>query len=175
MHGAPRQSPAAHLWEDRDDPVGRTAAAALSNLAAVALGSNLGDRPAILARAREAIARLPLTRLVAASDVEETAPLGPVPQGPYLNQMLLVETGLAPRALLDALLAIENAEGRERRERWGPRTLDCDVVLYGDLTLREPGLAVPHPELPHREFWQRELRQLGLDPAGPAGGERAPA
>jgi 2-amino-4-hydroxy-6-hydroxymethyldihydropteridine diphosphokinase len=96
--------------------------------------------------------------------VEETAPLGPVPQGPYLNQMLLVETALAPRALLDALLAIENAEGRVRRERWGPRTLDCDIVLFGALAIREPGLVVPHPELPNRDFWQRELRQLGLDP-----------
>jgi 2-amino-4-hydroxy-6-hydroxymethyldihydropteridine diphosphokinase len=101
---------------------------------------------------------------VAASDVEETEPLGPVPQAPYLNQMLLLDTGLAPRALLDALLAIESAEGRVRRERWGPRTLDCDIVLYGDLSLREPGLVVPHPELPHRAFWRRELRQLGLFP-----------
>jgi len=105
-----------------------------------------------------------MTRVIAASDVEETAPLGPVPQGPYLNQMLLLATDLAPRALLDALLAIETAEGRVRRERWGPRTLDCDIVLYGDQAVREPGLVVPHPELPNREFWQRELRQLGLDP-----------
>ncbi|HVO34531.1 MAG TPA: 2-amino-4-hydroxy-6-hydroxymethyldihydropteridine diphosphokinase [Gemmatimonadales bacterium] len=145
-----------------------------SERAAVALGSNLGDRAAILARARDAIARLPATRLIAASEVEETAPLGPVPQGPYLNQMLLVETALEPCALLDALLAIERAEGRERRERWGPRTLDCDIVLYGERTLREPTLVVPHPELPNRNFWQRELRQLGLDPQGAAGsGERA--
>jgi 2-amino-4-hydroxy-6-hydroxymethyldihydropteridine diphosphokinase len=83
--------------------------------AAIALGSNLGDRAASLARAREAIARLPLTRLLAASDVEETAPLGPVAQGPYLNQMLLVETTLEPLALLDALLALEQAEGRVRQ------------------------------------------------------------
>ena len=110
-----------------------------------------------------------MTRVVAASDVEETAPLGPVPQGPYLNQMLLLETGLTPRALLDALLAIETAAGRVRRERWGPRTLDCDIVLYGDKAVREPGLVVPHRELPNREFWQRELRQLGLDPKSSAG------
>ena len=130
--------------------------------AAIALGSNLGDRAAILARAREAIARLPLTRLLAASDVEETEPLGPVVQGPFLNQMLLVETTLEPLALLDALLALEQAEGRVRRERWGPRTLDCDVVLFGERTIREARLVVPHPELPNREFWQRELAQLGL-------------
>ena len=130
--------------------------------AAIALGSNLGDRTAILARARDAIGRLPGTRLVAASEVEETAPLGPVAQGPYLNQMLLVETAVEPLELLDALLAIEQAEGRVRRERWGPRTLDCDIVLYGGRTIREPRLVVPHPELPNRDFWQRELRQLGV-------------
>ncbi len=135
----------------------------MSARAAVALGSNLGDRAAIRARARDRIARLPLTRLVAASEVEETAPLGPVPQGPYLNQMLLVETTLEPLALLDALLAIERDEGRVRHERWGPRTLDCDIVLYGEAVVREPSLTVPHPELPKREFWQRELRQLGID------------
>jgi 2-amino-4-hydroxy-6-hydroxymethyldihydropteridine diphosphokinase len=130
--------------------------------AAIALGSNLGDRAAILARGRDAIGRLPATRLVAASEVEETAPLGPVAQGPYLNQMLLVETTLEPLDLLDALLALEQAEGRVRRERWGPRTLDCDIVLYGGRTVREPRLVVPHPELPNRDFWQRELAQLGL-------------
>jgi len=142
--------------------------------AAIALGSNLGDRAAILARGREAVAQLPLTRLLAGSEVEETAPLGPVPQGPYLNQMLLVETALAPRELLDALLAIERGEGRVRCERWGPRTLDCDIVLYGDGEVREPDLVIPHPELPNREFWQRELRQLGLLPERSVGrGESA--
>lgn len=128
--------------------------------AAVALGSNLGDRAAILARARAAIAAFPATRVVAASPVEETAPLGPVAQGPFLNQMLLVETGLDPRALLVALLALERAEGRVRGARWGPRTLDCDIVLYGERQVREPDLVIPHPELPNRGFWQRELEAL---------------
>jgi 2-amino-4-hydroxy-6-hydroxymethyldihydropteridine diphosphokinase len=127
---------------------------------AIALGSNLGDRAAALARARTAIARLPGTRVVGVSTVEETAPLGPVPQGAYLNQMVLAETTLDPRALLVALLAIERAEGRVRRERWGPRTLDCDIVLYGARAVREPDLVIPHPELPNRPFWQRELEEL---------------
>jgi 2-amino-4-hydroxy-6-hydroxymethyldihydropteridine diphosphokinase len=77
--------------------------------------------------------------------------------------MLLLETALAPRELLAALLAIEETEGRVRRERWGPRTLDCDIVLYGAQSVAEPDLVVPHPELPNREFWQRELRELGID------------
>lgn len=136
--------------------------------AAVALGSNLGDRAAILARARAAIAGIEATRVVAASPVEETAPLGPVPQAAYLNQMLLVETALAPLALLEALLAVEQMEGRVRGPRWGPRTLDCDIVLVAGARLREPGLEVPHPELPNRVFWQRELAALGIT-AGEAG------
>jgi 2-amino-4-hydroxy-6-hydroxymethyldihydropteridine diphosphokinase len=77
--------------------------------------------------------------------------------------MLLVETRLEPRALLEALLAIERAEGRVRRERWGPRTLDCDIVLFGDRPIREPDLVVPHVELRNRPFWQSELRELGID------------
>ena len=132
----------------------------MAERAAIALGSNLGDRTAILARARAAIGALPRTRLLTESAVEETAPLGPVPQGPYLNQMLLVETDLEPRPLLEALLTIERAEGRERLARWGPRTLDCDIVLYGERHVSAPDLVIPHPELPHRPFWQRELEEL---------------
>jgi 2-amino-4-hydroxy-6-hydroxymethyldihydropteridine diphosphokinase len=128
---------------------------------AIALGSNLGDRAKALESARAAIGALPLTTLVAASPVEETEAIGPVKQGPFLNQMLLVDTSLAPRALLDALLSIERDHGRERRERWGPRTLDCDIVLYGSRTVRERDLTIPHPELPNRDFWRRELE--GLD------------
>ena len=101
---------------------------------------------------------------MAASPVEETAPLGPVPQGPYLNQMLLVETTLEPRALLDALLLVEASLGRIRLERWGPRALDCDIVLWHGRRVDEPGLTVPHPELPRRDFWLRELAALGIAP-----------
>lgn len=129
-------------------------------LAFVALGSNLGDRAALLALARERLAALAGIRVVAESTVEETAAIGPMAQGPYLNQMVLLETTLTPRALLDACLAIERAAGRERRERWGPRTLDLDVVRYGDRQIREPGLTIPHPELAHRPFWRRELEEL---------------
>jgi len=94
--------------------------------------------------------------------MEETAPLGSVPQARYLNQMVAVETSLSPRALLDALLDIERAEGRVRAERWGPRTLDLDIVRFGAQIVNEPGLTLPHPELPNRDFWQRELAELGV-------------
>ena len=126
----------------------------------VALGSNLGDRAAHLAYARDRLAVLPGTRVLRASAVEETAPLGPVPQGAYLNQMVLLETALEPRELLRELHAIEVARGRERRVRWGPRTLDLDIVRYGARTLVEPDLTVPHPELEHRDFWLRGIAEL---------------
>lgn len=130
--------------------------------ACVALGSNLGDRDAHLAFARARLARLPESRVLAVSRVEETPAIGPGPQGPYLNQMVLLETGLEPAALLAACRAIEDARGRERRERWGARTLDLDIVRFGDRTVRESGLVVPHPELARRDFWQRELAELDL-------------
>lgn len=129
----------------------------------VALGSNLGDREAHLAAARAALAALPRTRLVAASRVEETAPLGGMDQPPYLNQMVALETRLEPRALLAACQAIEQSRGRVRTEHWGARTLDLDIVRYGDRRVAEPDLIIPHPELPHRAFWQRELAELESD------------
>ncbi len=126
----------------------------------VALGSNVGDRAAHLAHARARLAALPETRLVAVSTVEETAPLGPIPQGPYLNQMALLETTLAPEALLAHCRAIEAERGRVRTERWGPRTLDLDIVRFGARRVRLPELTIPHPELAHRDFWLRELAEL---------------
>jgi len=126
----------------------------------VALGSNLGDRAGHLAAARAALERLPGTRLMAASAVEETAPLGGLAQPAYLNQMVLLETRLGPRSLLEACHAIEQAQGRVRQERWGARTLDVDIVRFGGRHVAEPDLIIPHPELPNRDFWQRELAEL---------------
>jgi 2-amino-4-hydroxy-6-hydroxymethyldihydropteridine diphosphokinase len=129
-------------------------------LAYVALGSNLGDRARHLEAARDALAVLPHTRLIAASAVEETPPLGGMDQPAYLNQMILLETGLDPHALLSACQAIERSEGRVRNERWGSRTLDLDIVRYGDRRVSDPDLIIPHPELPNRDFWLRELAEL---------------
>ena len=131
-----------------------------TDVAWVALGSNVGDRAAHLAFARERIGALAGTRVLAASTVEETAPIGPVPQGPYLNQMLRIETTLPPAALLHELQAIERLAGRVRDVRWGPRTLDLDIVLYARQTADRDGLRVPHPELHHRDFWLRGLHEL---------------
>ena len=126
----------------------------------VALGSNLGDRAAHLRIARKALASLPKTDLLRESAIEETAPLGGMPQPPYLNQMVLLETGLEPRALLQACQAIERQEGRERTERWGPRSLDLDIVQFGSRRVTDSDLIIPHPELSNRDFWQRELAEL---------------
>jgi 2-amino-4-hydroxy-6-hydroxymethyldihydropteridine diphosphokinase len=126
----------------------------------VALGSNVGDRAAHLRTAREALASLPGTTLIAASSIEETAPLGGMQQPPYLNQMLLLETELAPRELLEAGQLIERREGRVRTEHWGARTLDIDIVRFGDRQVNETDLIIPHPELPNRDFWRRELAEL---------------
>lgn len=126
----------------------------------VAIGSNVGDRAEHLALARRRLAALPHARILAESTIEETAPLGPVAQPPFLNQMVLIETALSPIELLDACLAIEREAGRVRRERWGPRTLDLDIVRFGDRVMATERLTVPHPELSNRPFWQRELEEL---------------
>ncbi|USN98606.1 MAG: 2-amino-4-hydroxy-6-hydroxymethyldihydropteridine diphosphokinase [Phycisphaeraceae bacterium] len=137
-------------------------------IACIALGSNLGDRRATIAAAIEAIAALPGTTLRAASDIIETDPVGPPGQPNYLNAAVSIDTTLNPRELLEALLAIERTHGRERREWWGPRTLDLDLVLYADEVIDEPGLTVPHPSMRERLFVLEPLAQIepGLvDPA----------
>jgi 2-amino-4-hydroxy-6-hydroxymethyldihydropteridine diphosphokinase len=120
----------------------------------VALGSNLGDRAAHIAHALRRLGELADTRLVAASAVVETAPVGPPGQGPYLNAVAQVRTRVAPAALLGFLLLVERERGRERvaGERNAARTLDLDLLLYGDWEIRESGLEVPHPRMGAREF-----------------------
>ena len=132
----------------------------MRDVAYVALGSNLGDRHKHLSVARDAIGRLPDTRVLAKTEPEETAPFGPPGQGPYLNQMIAIETGLEPRALLRGLQDIESQAGRVRAERWGARTLDLDIVKFERQSVRESDLVVPHPGLSDRDFWRRELAFL---------------
>lgn len=132
----------------------------MSDVVYIALGSNVGDREAILAQARAAIAGIGETRVLAESTIEETEAIGPIPQGPYLNQMIVVETSLEPASLLSSLQRIELAAGRVRAQRWAPRTLDLDIVMIEGVQLSGTALTVPHPELPNRDFWQRELEEL---------------
>ncbi len=124
------------------------------------MGSNLGDREGFLALARRRLGELPGTELLAASRIEETAPLGGRSQPSYLNQMVAVRTGLSPRELLAACQGIEREAGRERREQWASRTLDLDLVRYDDVVVDDPDFILPHPGLRDRDFWQRELAEL---------------
>lgn len=128
------------------------------------LGSNLGDRWRYL---REAVASLP--DVAAVSPVYETSPVGGPPgQGPYLNVVVELDTELGPRELLDLAHRLEEAAARERKERWGPRTLDVDVLLVDDLAVDEPDLVVPHPRMWERRFVVAPLADLAPDlvPAG---------
>ena len=119
----------------------------------VALGSNLGDREEHLLAALAALRARPDVEVVAVSRVYQTPPVGPPPQGPYLNAAVHLRTSLSPRALLGCLLEIEASRGRKREgDRWSARTLDLDLLFYGSLTLDEPGLRIPHPRLHERVF-----------------------
>jgi 2-amino-4-hydroxy-6-hydroxymethyldihydropteridine diphosphokinase len=129
----------------------------------VALGSNLGDRRAHLDAALSALDALPGTRLDAVSAIYETAPVGPPGQQDYLNAVARLSTTLAPLALLDALLSIEQSRGRVRAERWGPRTLDLDLLVHGDAVLSDPRLTLPHPRLHERAFVLTPLADLAPD------------
>jgi 2-amino-4-hydroxy-6-hydroxymethyldihydropteridine diphosphokinase len=132
----------------------------VADVVLIALGSNLGDRRAYLTAARNAIALRGDVRLLACSDIEETAPIGGMAQPPFLNQMIAVATTLDPSALLNLAHRIEQSLGRIRTRRWAPRTIDIDIVRFGDRTVHEPALTIPHPGIADRDFWQREITQL---------------
>lgn len=136
-------------------------------VAVVAFGANLGDREATIRHAAERIARLPLVSDVRLSRMFETVALrldGPDPDAPgYVNAAALVTTRLAPQILLGMLHAIEDENGRERHERWGDRTLDLDLIAYGDEVSDEPRLQLPHPRAAERLFVLEPW--LDLDPA----------
>lgn len=134
---------------------------------AVGFGSNLGDRQAHLNAGLAALARH--KRLVARSALYESAPVGPVEQGLFLNAVAVFETDLEPAAILSDLLAIEQTRGRVREVRWGPRTLDLDLLLYGSAAIEEEGLTVPHRELTSRRFVLQPLLEAWPDADLPNG------
>jgi 2-amino-4-hydroxy-6-hydroxymethyldihydropteridine diphosphokinase len=131
------------------------------------LGSNLGDRLANLRRAVALLNRQGV-RVVRSSRVYETEPVGP-PQPEYLNAVIEAETALAPHDLLRACMAVEQAMGRVRAERWGPRVIDVDVLTYDDERIDEPDLIVPHPRIHERAFVLAPLLELTADPMLPGG------
>ncbi len=129
----------------------------------VGLGSNLGDRETQIRLALGDLARLPATRMLRASSLYDSEPIGVAEQPRFLNAAAELDTGLTARQLLWNLLLIERRLGRVRAQKWGPRTIDLDLLLFGDLVIDEPDLKLPHPELVRRSFVLVPL--VELDPS----------
>ncbi|WP_284178430.1 2-amino-4-hydroxy-6-hydroxymethyldihydropteridine diphosphokinase [Rhabdaerophilum sp. SD176] len=132
-------------------------------MAYLALGSNLGDKVGHLRQAATAIAQLPQTRILAQSSIYRTPPWGKTDQDWFANAALSVETNLSPAALLAAVLEIERQLGRVRRERWGPRIIDIDVLAHGDAVLATDTLTLPHPAMTERAFVLVPLNEIAPD------------
>lgn len=142
-------------------------------IAFIGLGGNVGDAAATLRSAIDQLAGLPHTQLLAASSLYCTAPVGGIEQADFVNAVAQLETTLTPEGLLQALFAIERAHGRDRNieQRWGPRTLDLDLLLYGDQVIDIDGLTVPHPRIAERAFVLVPLAEIAPDTLIP---ERGP-
>ena len=140
-------------------------------IAYVGLGANLGAREETLRRAAELLGEADGVDVLAVSQLRETEPVGVVDQPPFLNGAVAIETARAPRDLLELLLEIERTLGRVREERWGPRTIDLDLLVYGDEVVEEPGLRVPHPHLHERRFALEPLVELAPELDVPGCGE----
>ena len=131
----------------------------------IGIGANIGNRRETLLRAVERIDGAPSLRVVSQSTLHETDPVGVTDQPRFLNGVIEVETDLEPRDLLDRLLEIEQEFGRRRSRRRGPRTLDLDLLLYGDRIIEEPDLQVPHPRMHERDFVLEPLAEIAPDVA----------
>lgn len=141
----------------------------------IGLGSNLGNPRQQVLQALQAIGGLPHTKVLAASSLYCSKPVGYLQQPDFINAVAKIETAMTPRALLDALLEMERARGRTREFRNAPRTLDLDILLYDDLRYHEPGVTVPHPQMHLRAFVLRPLLEIAPDCAIPGVGPAADA
>lgn len=144
--------------------------AAQSYSACIALGANIGDPALQINAGFAALAALPGTRFIARSSLYRSAPVGYADQPDFINAVALIETTLAPQALLEALLSIECIHGRVRDFPNAPRTLDLDIVLYGDLEVHEPGLTIPHARMLARAFVMVPLAEIAPDATVPGQG-----
>ncbi len=142
-------------------------------IAYIGLGTNLGDRRGALEIALREMQQPPIICVERVSSVYETAPVGVTEQPDFLNAVARVRTTLPPRALLEALLDLENQMGRVRTLRWGPRVIDLDLLVYGDVQTSEPGLEVPHPRLRERAFVLGPLAEIAPELALPPEGKTA--
>ncbi|MBD2180690.1 2-amino-4-hydroxy-6-hydroxymethyldihydropteridine diphosphokinase [Planktothrix sp. FACHB-1355] len=141
-----------------------------SGQCAIALGSNLGDSRTILESALEILHQTPAISLLARSNWYQTEAVGP-PQPDYLNGAAVIQVYMSPQQLLDRLLEIEAQFGRIRRERWGPRTLDIDLLLFDDIILNTPTLQLPHPGIKERAFVLVPLAEIAPDWIEPISGK----
>ena len=137
----------------------------------VGIGSNLGDREFLIRNAVEGLRAMPRTAVLRVSSLYDTDPVGEVEQPPFLNAVAWLESELEPRELLWHLLLIEKRMGRVRAQRWGPRSIDLDLLFFGDTALDEPDLKVPHPEAHRRAFVLYPLHELDPDFLHPVTGE----
>ncbi|MBI1798063.1 MAG: 2-amino-4-hydroxy-6-hydroxymethyldihydropteridine diphosphokinase [Candidatus Eisenbacteria bacterium] len=137
----------------------------------IGLGSNLGEREEMIRLALDDLVRLPETTLLRASSLYDTVPVGEVEQPNFLNAVAQIDTALTARQLLWNLLLIEKRLGRLRHPRWGPRTIDLDLLLYGSQVIEEPDLRVPHPEITRRSFVLVPLVELDPLLVHPVSGE----
>jgi len=140
------------------------------NLVYVGLGANIGEPRRQIQVAIEELEKLPCTRVVLASSIYKSAPLGKVDQPDFLNAVVQLETGLPPEALLDRLQDIEHRHGRERPFAGAPRTLDLDLLLYGNRSIDSPRLTVPHPRMHERAFVLEPLLELDAQISVPGKG-----
>lgn len=143
------------------------------SVAFIALGANLGDPQAQIEKALQELSNLPETRLLRHSGLYRSAAVGYAEQPDFINAVAAVATALAPRVLLDALLAIETRHGRRREFKNAPRTLDLDLLLYDDLALHEHGLTLPHPRMIDRAFVLRPLAEIAPERIIPGHGRVA--
>ena len=142
-------------------------------LAYIALGANLRKPEQQVMAGVEELAMLPDSRLAAVSSLYRSAPVGYADQPEFVNSVAAIETALSPRALLEALLAIERRYGRVREFQNAPRTLDLDIVLYGEAAVSEPGLTIPHPRMHERAFVVVPLAEIAPEAIVPGRGRVA--
>ncbi len=143
----------------------------MSATAYIGLGSNSGDRLFFLRQSLKLLTQDPGIALLACSRIYETAPVGGPPQGPFLNAACSLRTSLTPVLLLRRLLAVEQDLGRERRKRWGPRTLDLDLLIYDRVIMHTPALILPHPRMLVRGFVLIPLRDIASEETIPGTGQ----
>ena len=133
----------------------------------IGAGANLGEPVRQIRQAKDALQKSPGVKFLGASSLYRTQPMGPIAQPPFINAVFSLECGMSPKDLLALLLSVEEKMGRIRRERWGPRVIDLDLLFYGDMVISEQGLEVPHPRLHERRFVLAPLVEIAPDVVHP--------